>query len=223
MSVIFGTGVTVISSFWTTFKTTVTSKNLPIQYIDDGITTSVFAFDGPSLAYSAIMWDGGNVPPDLQSVYSVAQNNSDLTDFTTNFQSGANKRISRTDNFGNPITTEINFAAAFGLLPNVVSNRAQGYTATSATSGKVIRATTYTPQGTNAQRSVNSTSASDTSAGTGARTVTINYLDTSFVAHSETVTLNGTTAVNTVGTNIAFIENIVVASVGSGGGNVGTI
>jgi len=117
------------------------------------------------------------------------------------------------------------WAVAMGLLDDgtVAVGRAQGYTATSATSGKVIRATTYTPQGANAQRSVNSTSASDTSAGTGARTVTINYLDASFVYKSTTVTLNGTTAVATSVSDIAFIESIVVASVGSGGGNAGTI
>lgn len=110
-----------------------------------------------------------------------------------------------------------------GFNTPFVASRAQGYVGTSATSGKAIRATTYTPQGTNAQRSVSSTSALDTSAGTGAQTVTINYLDTSFVSHSETVTLNGITAVNTVGTNIAFIESIVVATVGTLGGNQGTI
>lgn len=109
-----------------------------------------------------------------------------------------------------------------GTTPFIAS-RSQGYVTTSATSGVAVRATAYAPQGTNSQRSVKSTSTSDTAAGTGAQTVTINYLDTSFVSHSETVTLNGTTAVNTVGTNIAFIENMVVSTVGSGGGNAGTI
>lgn len=123
------------------------------------------------------------------------------------------------------VVIEGSWAIASGILNDgvAVAGRAQGYVGTSATSGVAIRATTYTPQGTNAQRSIKSTSVNDTAAGTGAQAVTINYLDTSFVAHSETVTLNGTTAVNTVGTNIAFIENIVVATVGTGGGNAGTI
>src|SRR5512135_3111762 len=89
---------------------------------------------------------------------------------------------------------DVGWAVAMGMLSDntTVVGRAQGYTATSATTGKAIRATTYTPQGTNAQRSVNSTSASDASAGTGARTVTINYLDATNIAlASETVTLNG--------------------------------
>jgi hypothetical protein len=124
-----------------------------------------------------------------------------------------------------PVTVDGGWGLSFGLIssPTSVASRAQGYTATSATSGKAIRATTYTPQGAGAQRSVNSTSASDTSAGTGARTITISYLDTSFNLKSETVTLNGTTGVNTVNTDIAYIESIVVNTVGSAGGNVGTI
>ncbi len=122
---------------------------------------------------------------------------------------------------GFDITTDTSsFATAITALN---TGRAQGYVATSATTGKAIRATTYTPQGANGQRSVNSTSASDTSAGTGAQKVTINFLDTTFTLQSETVTLNGTAGVNTVSTNIAFIESIVVAQVGSGGGNAGTI
>lgn len=110
-----------------------------------------------------------------------------------------------------------------GLNSSFTASRAQGYVATSATSGVAIRGTTYTPQGTNAQRSIKSTSTSDTAAGTGAQKVTINFLDTTFTLQSETVTLNGTTAVNTVSTNIAFIESMVVSQVGSGGGNAGTI
>lgn len=126
-----------------------------------------------------------------------------------------------------PITLPPQWALALGLVGSgttATTGRSQGYTATAAASGKAIRATTYTPQGTNAQRSVNSTSASDTSAGTGAQKVTINYLDTTMSALlSETVTLNGTTAVNTVSTTMALIENMVVAQVGSGGGNAGTL
>lgn len=126
---------------------------------------------------------------------------------------------------GSIVTVNAGQALAFGMLGDGVATtgRVQGYIGTSSVSGVAVRATSYSPQGTNSQRSVKSTSASDTAAGTGAQTVTINYLDTSFVTHSETVTLNGTAAVNTVGTNIAFIESMQVAQVGSGGGNAGTI
>lgn len=87
-----------------------------------------------------------------------------------------------------------------------------------------IRFTTYTEQTTNFTGSVKSSSANDSSAGTGARTVTITYYDqTGAGPFTETVTLNGTTAVNLVNTNHCFIEKIVVTTVGSTGSNAGTI
>jgi hypothetical protein len=95
-----------------------------------------------------------------------------------------------------------------------------------ASSGVItpVRATTYTEQTTNFTGSVKSSSASDTAAGTGARTITITYYDqTGAGPFTETATLNGTTAVNLSNTNHSFIEKIVVASVGSGGSNAGTI
>lgn len=110
------------------------------------------------------------------------------------------------------------------ILPGSNSGRSYGYTATSAASAKTVRATIYTPPGNNAQRSIVSTNANDTAAGTGARTVKITYLDaTGAGPFTETITLNGTTAVNTVNTNIALIERMDVMTVGAGGGNAGTI
>jgi hypothetical protein len=123
------------------------------------------------------------------------------------------------------IVTDFYIAIAQGLLPNVIAGRAFGYVSTSAASGVRILATAYSPAapGAAAQRSVSSSSSSDASAGTGARTVTITYLTTAFLVKQETVTLNGTTAVNTVGTDIAYIESIAVATCGSGLTNAGTI
>ena len=89
---------------------------------------------------------------------------------------------------------------------------------------QTLRATTYTEPASAAQRSMSSSSASDTSAGTGARTVEITYYDNTGVGPlTETVTLNGTSSVNTVATNIRFIESMRVVTAGSGGANVGTI
>jgi len=69
---------------------------------------------------------------------------------------------------------------------------------------------------------VSSSSASDGSLGVGARTILISGLDASFNEISETVTLDGTTAIDTVKTYIA-INDITVESVGSTGHNVGDI
>lgn len=87
-----------------------------------------------------------------------------------------------------------------------------------------IYQTPYVEPTTQAQRSIVSTSANDTALGTGARQVAITYMDTACTARfTEVVTLNGLTPVNTVATDIHYIESIVVVSVGSGGYNAGTI
>jgi hypothetical protein len=110
-------------------------------------------------------------------------------------------------------------------LPSTNAKFSFGDVATSATTANVaVRRTTYTEQTSNAQRSIASASANDTSAGTGARTVIITYLDSTGAGpYTETVTLNGTSYVNTVATNICFIEHIKVATVGSTGSNVGIL
>ena len=69
---------------------------------------------------------------------------------------------------------------------------------------------------------VSSSSTADTSAGTGARTVELSGLDTNYDEISETVTLNGQTAVNTTN-EFLRINRMVIKSAGSGGQNAGVI
>lgn len=73
------------------------------------------------------------------------------------------------------------------------------------------------------QMSLSSSDTNDTSAGTGARTVLVTYLDASFVEQTEVVTLNGQTGVNTVATDLFRIQRIVVLTAGSGNANAGII
>ena len=118
------------------------------------------------------------------------------------------------------------WAIAMGIVADGVARdgRATGYTSTNAAANKVIRATAYTPQGINGQRSFSSTSAADSGAGTGAQQILLTYLDQNFAVFEETVILNGTTPVNTVGTNIAYVESIVVTQTGTpSGSNTGII
>ena len=70
--------------------------------------------------------------------------------------------------------------------------------------------------------SVSSSSANDTSAGTGARTVFIEGLDSGYNTISETVTLNGQTAVSTSGSYL-YVNQLYVTSAGSSGHNEGNI
>lgn len=81
----------------------------------------------------------------------------------------------------------------------------------------------YIPPATPIQMQVVSTSASDGVGGTGALTVHIHYLDTNYNTRSMLMTMNGTTPVLTVPTNILRVNNFHVNSVGSSGAAVGTI
>lgn len=69
---------------------------------------------------------------------------------------------------------------------------------------------------------VSSSSTSDTSSGTGARTVTISGLDANYDEISETVTLNGQTAVNTTNSFLRVFR-LLVNTAGSGGQNAGVV
>ena len=75
---------------------------------------------------------------------------------------------------------------------------------------------------TAAAMKVSSSSANDAAAGTGARTVLVEGLDQNYNAISETVTLNGQTAVDTVKSYLR-VCHITVLTAGSGGKNAGTI
>lgn len=70
---------------------------------------------------------------------------------------------------------------------------------------------------------VSSTDAADASpSGTGARTVRITGLNANYFEVSETIVLNGQTAVNTVNSYL-YVNGLTVTSVGSGGENAGDI
>lgn len=69
---------------------------------------------------------------------------------------------------------------------------------------------------------ISSSDANDTSAGTGARTVFIEGLDGDYAVVSETVTLNGQTAVNTTNSYL-YVNKFYVLTAGSGGVNAGNI
>jgi hypothetical protein len=69
---------------------------------------------------------------------------------------------------------------------------------------------------------ISSSSASDTSAGTGARTVFIEGLDGNYNVVSETVILAGQTAVDTINSYL-YVNSFYVVTAGSGGENAGNI
>ena len=72
------------------------------------------------------------------------------------------------------------------------------------------------------QMTVSSADANDTSAGTGARTVLITGLDANYAVITETVTMNGQTAVTTTNSFLR-INSMLVATAGTGLANAGII
>ncbi len=63
----------------------------------------------------------------------------------------------------------------------------------------------------------------DKAAGTGALTINVSGVNTSYAAFSETVTMNGQASVNLATANVLFINSISVLTSGSTGANTGTI
>lgn len=116
-------------------------------------------------------------------------------------------------------------AIDMGLVAGARVAQAHGFVGVNTAADRVpVRFGTYVEPPTAAQRSIGSTNANDTAAGTGARKVKLTYYDGSLNGpYEETVTLNGTTAVDTVATDIRFIEGMEVVEVGSTGSNQGLI
>jgi hypothetical protein len=82
---------------WTNWKSIYAIKGGPYQYYDDGTITTVYFYDPPEV-YIATMWDGTVPDGIIAGGYSQSQNNSDLSDFNTNWVAGANQRITPSAN-----------------------------------------------------------------------------------------------------------------------------
>lgn len=134
-------------------------------------------------------------------------------------QDGTNVQSILTDSTGRIVIASAASAAQNGF--------SAGDIILASTTPTAIRSTTYTEPSVGAQRSIASSNVNDTSAGTGARTVRVTYytLNAGTVAgpFTETITLNGTSSVNTIATDICYIEKMEVITVGSGGVNAGII
>ncbi len=72
------------------------------------------------------------------------------------------------------------------------------------------------PDSAGEQMTVVSESVNDTAAGSGTRTLMIHYIDTAGAEQDETVTMNGTTGVDTVATDIIFVQYIHTVTAGNG-------
>lgn len=73
------------------------------------------------------------------------------------------------------------------------------------------------------QMTVVSTSANDIAGGTGVQEIHVHYLDANGLEQQETVVMNGLTGVNTVATNIIFVNKIHAIKVGTNGVALGDV
>lgn len=120
-------------------------------------------------------------------------------------------------NFGDHFRDEYT-SIARGLSPNKQLFAAYGErTSSGAETNRIIwpNGVFRLPAASGVQMSLQSTSANDTAAGSNIRSVEIHYLDASLEPQTEVVTLNGTSPVLTTATNIRFIQNMHVKTIGT--------
>lgn len=109
----------------------------------------------------------------------------------------------------------------FSSFQNIIGyNPSVSTTASTVWSGG---ATSYVQLTSGTALEVVSASANDTAAGTGARTVRVDGVDSSYLPFSETVTLNGATPVALTNTSVIAINKTTVITAGSGLTNAGKI
>lgn len=122
-----------------------------------------------------------------------------------------------------PLTWKLQHGITAGRVGGLTRIFAGGHTPTPAANTDVWEgAGLYPFQAAATKLEILSASASDTAAGTGARTFTIQGLDTNFNPISETITLNGVTPVQTANSYLR-VNSLMIASAGSGGVNAGDV
>lgn len=115
---------------------------------------------------------------------------------------------------------------AFGNIPGVTAVQIIGYNGATTTTYETLwdESSAYTfLTAAMSTPYIASSSANDTAAGSGAQTVRVTLVNTSFVQSTEDLSLNGQTSVNLVTTNVLSIQKIEVLTAGSGLKNAGII
>lgn len=125
---------------------------------------------------------------------------------------------------GSRLALSNGFGIALGLVPGFTKIGGFGYNPNVTGSGQDIWSGggAYTFLTVASQLEILSSSASDTAAGTGARTVTISGLDANYNPLVQLVTLNGTSAVAVPGTFLR-VNDMILTTAGSAATNVGNI
>src|SRR3954464_5724144 len=98
MSIVISPTLTQRSYAWTGWKAVYAAKGSPFQYDDDGALYTIWTYDADEIHMCQI-WKG-TVPDLAVAAYSQAQNDSDKSDFETNFKSLGNMPLSQLDTDG---------------------------------------------------------------------------------------------------------------------------
>jgi len=128
---------------------------------------------------------------------------------------------------GNALNPDYLTAVALGNIPGAcgvnISGRKDNVAVSVLDDISQIPGVTEIPDPGGIQLAFKSSNANDTIAGTGIQKIKLSYLDTNWNPFTEVVELAGVSLVNTVATDIGFVQTIYAVQVGSTGGAVGNI
>lgn len=89
---------------WSAWKISYASKGVLHQHDDDGVTYTIWFYDGPE-AHICTIWKGEVPHSILEAGYSQEQNDSDRSDFEANFVSSSNRSLRPKNSLGIPLQT----------------------------------------------------------------------------------------------------------------------
>lgn len=98
MSVTIGPQFTQRTYRWTEWKVVYAAKGLPFQYDDDGSIYTIWTYDNLEAHVCQIF--KGTVPDSVTASYAQATNDSDKTDFETNYKNSGNTTLAQIDTDG---------------------------------------------------------------------------------------------------------------------------
>lgn len=139
MSVVIGNQYTQKYYRWTNWKTILVAKALVYQYDDDGTIYTIYGYDGPEVHVTSIY--KGTVPYAVVNGYSQAQNDSDKSDFETNYLAGANLPLNISKLTGDTTSTKIGNVGDRLKVDSNISNT--GPISVSTTKANVLVTTEY--------------------------------------------------------------------------------
>jgi hypothetical protein len=180
-----------------------------------------------SLQLGAVISNSAVVTTTTLSLDFILFANVDQLEITNNFTGEPQRVLLQGTDVNTGLPTDLKLDTNGNLIVTSLTGFNANFTfgdrTLAATAQQPVYRNAYTRQTVNGPWSIVSSSANDVGGGTGARFVQITYLtQTGAGPFTETVTMNGTTAVN-FAAQMCYVEKIQVLQAGSTGSNVGTL